>query len=60
MKLAGTCNFIHQLLSAGTSGWISWASRTTVYQSRKPTAALTTSITNAPNERVSYWSSKYR
>ena len=28
MKLAGTCSFIHQLCSAGTSGWISCASRT--------------------------------
>ena len=52
MKLAGTCSFIHQLCSAGTSGWISCASRTMVYQSRKPTAALTTSITKAPSARV--------
>ncbi|MDT4883225.1 hypothetical protein FQZ97_1192520 [compost metagenome] len=57
MKLAGTWSFIHQLCNAGTSGWISWASRTTVYQSRKPTAALTTSITKAPIERVLYCSS---
>jgi hypothetical protein len=54
MKLAGTCSFIHQLCSAGTSGWISCASRATVYQSRKPTAALTTSITKAPSARVAY------
>jgi len=55
MKLAGTWTFIHQLCSAGTRGWISCASRTTVYQSRKPTAALTTSITKLPRARVWYW-----
>ena len=54
MKLAGTCSFIHQLCSAGTSGWMACASRTSVYHSRKPTAALTTSITKAPSARVRY------
>ena len=57
MKLAGTCSFIHQLFSAGTSGCISCASRTSVYQSRKPTAALTTSMTKAPMARVLYCAS---
>ena len=52
MKLAGTCSFIHHDCSAGTSGWISSALRASVYQSRKPTAALTTSMTKAPRLRV--------
>ncbi len=52
MKLAGTWIFIHQLCSAGTSGWISAASRVTVYHSRKPTAAEMTSSTKAPSWRV--------
>ena len=42
MKLAGTWIFIHQLCSAGTSGWISAASRETVYHIRKATAAVMT------------------
>ena len=52
MKFAGTWIFIHQLCSAGTRGWISCALRLTVYHSRKPTAADTTSITKGPSARV--------
>ncbi|MNM50003.1 hypothetical protein D3C81_610240 [compost metagenome] len=52
MKLAGTWIFIHQLCRAGTSGWISAASRVTVYHIRNTTAAEITSMTKAPSWRV--------
>ena len=54
MKLAGTCSFIHQLLSAGTSGWICPASRVNEYHSRNTTAEVTTSSTKPPSARVAY------
>jgi hypothetical protein len=55
MQFAGTWIFLHQLCSAGTSGWICCASRAIEYHIRKRTAALMTSSTHEPSVRVALY-----